>query len=341
MTQTFKKWLIISISCVLLAAILLGCYFTEQTKAKESERQTASLTQKIQPLVEQKNALQNELRALEEEHARETAGKSCVLPVFTSSKSSLCSLALPLFQNYGATGIIAFSNNLFVGDAGQISMEEYHTLIGAGWETALGDDSTIVFRGAKSTEEVLKTWTAYLDNALKKMEQLGMQAPKLYCFNQSLGELSRGVVINALRERGFEGMVLPKVDEAIVGENFEYNGFKVIGSKRIFDNGSTVSTLFAAMGGGGKVTAVSVRELTTAVTDSNFDCSTERYEKMLRSVGRTYKELTLKNFSEFKEYRKSVSSASNENSNSYEQKRLELSQKIEALEKEINQQAVQ
>lgn len=340
MTQTFKRWLTISVSCILLVAILLGCYIIEQKNTRESEQQTASLTQKIQPLVDQKNKLQSELRSLEEEHNREIAGKSCVLPLFTSSTPSLCSVALPLLQNYGATGIIAFRNNLFVDDEGQISKKEYSSLINAGWETALGDDSTIVFRGAKSVEDVFKTWTDYLDSSLEKMNQLGMQSPKLYCFSQSLGVLSKGTVVNALRDRGFEGMVLPKTDESIVGENFEYNGFKVIGAKSIFDNGSTVSSLFAAMGGGGKVAAVSVREITTAVTDSDFDCSTERYEKMLRSIGVTYKDLAVKNFSEFQEYRKSISSVG-ENNSDYEQKRQELSQKIEELEKQINQQAVQ
>ena len=60
-----KRILIIVISCLLVAGIVFGCYRIEQHKSAENDRQSASLTQKIQPLVDQKNALQAKLKKLE------------------------------------------------------------------------------------------------------------------------------------------------------------------------------------------------------------------------------------------------------------------------------------
>ena len=53
-----KRILIIVISCLLVAGIVFGCYRIEQHRSAENDRQSASLTQKIQPLANQKNALQ-------------------------------------------------------------------------------------------------------------------------------------------------------------------------------------------------------------------------------------------------------------------------------------------
>lgn len=336
-----KRILIIAASCLLVAGIIFGCYRIEQHKSAENDRQSASLTQKIQPLADQKNALQAQLRQLEANHASELAGKSCILPVFTETNSSLCSLALPLLKKYGAAGILAFSNGQLPGDGGQLTQAEYNTLTAAGWETALGDSDSIDLAKGASNDAVFKAWTAYLDQTLEKMKSRSMAQPKVYCFNQPLGELSKGAVINTLRARGFEGMILPKSDEAITSETTEYNGFFVLGFKRIFDNGSTVSSLFSALSGSGRAAAVSVRSLTAGITDSSLDCSVTRYEKMLKAAAGSYKNLTLKTFQGFKSYRAELEKAAGQSTSAYEQQRKELLQQIEALEKQMNKAAMQ
>lgn len=336
-----KRILIIVISCLLVAGIVFGCYRIEQHKSAENDRQSASLTQKIQPLANQKNALQAKLKKLEADHAAEIAGKSCIIPIFTKTDGSLCSLALPLLKKYGAVGVLAFCNGQLPGDADQLTAAQYQTLKSAGWETALGDNSSIELAKGASNDAAFKAWTTYIDETLKKMDDRKMDRPKMYYFDQPLGELSKGAVINALRARGFEGMVIPKSDEAITTENNEYNGFTVLGFKRIFDNGSTVSSLFSELSSGGRAAAVSVQSLTQEITDSNLNCSVTRYEKMLKAAAGSYKNLTLKSFSAFKNYRAELEKSANKSASAYEQQRKELLQQIAELEKQINKSAMQ
>lgn len=337
----WKRILIITLCCLAIGGIIFGCYHLERQQQAENERQSAQLAQKVQPLAERKNALQNQLRQLENEHRQALLGQSCVIPVFTSTTESLYNVAYPLLKKYGYGGVMVFQNGHYAGDPGQLTKAQYKTLLSQGFETALGDTSDIRLSENGQDNAVFKQWTAYLDAALQEMEKRGMTAPKVYYFDQKIDGVSKTEVVNALRARGFEGMFLPKSDEEILQDSTEFNGFHLIGFKRIYDNGSTVNGLFSQMNQNGIVTAVSTRELTESITDSNLDCSVTRYEKMLNAVKNTYSGLTCKSYSGFRAYRAALSASSTKENQSYEQKRKELRAEIADLESQITRQSME
>lgn len=131
MKKSTNRILMIIILC--LAACLAVIFIIDWKERRSERRRLQSAEEQMQPLEEERTAVQEQLEQLEKEYDSQTSTTGAAQILFTDLDERIYTEAVPLMDSYDFTGILALSGTHYPGAAGCMSEAQVNELIKKGW----------------------------------------------------------------------------------------------------------------------------------------------------------------------------------------------------------------
>lgn len=179
----------------LAGMIVIGVgIWKEKKKEQEWAVSNAEITERIQPFEEEKRELEKQDDAWLQRLEDTKTGKTCILLSFENMDTNLSQSIFPIMSEYGYRGTFSLRNGAVPGSQSELmSMEEFHGMIGSGWEYAFLTESP-------DNDEDGTQWEAQLDAQIAAWNSAGIGTPAGYFFESGQNSKAKE---EALKERGF------------------------------------------------------------------------------------------------------------------------------------------
>lgn len=198
MKQVKEKMGMLRVAAVVIALIGIAVIAVGIWKEKEKEQawaaNNAKITSRIQPFEAEKRELEKQDDAWLQRLEDTKKGTACVLLSFENMDTNLSQSIFPIMSEYGYRGTFALQNGAVPGTQPEwMSMEEFHGMLGAGWEYAFLTESP------EGDEDGTK-WQEQLDAQIAAWNGAGIGTPAGYFFTSGQSSKEKEAV---LKERGF------------------------------------------------------------------------------------------------------------------------------------------
>lgn len=205
-----KKILVWVVIAVLAVGVSLLFLQPDQTKTQAT---SAAESQAYSQLATQLSTLTREKNQLRSEYEKKIVGLGTLSLVFTDIDALLMDRPLPLMEQSGLTGVLAFSCTKYPGAQGCITMEKWLELKEKGWESCLYWDG----------EAPLDTC---LSDASRQLTQLGLDMPDtLYSASGALSEEQ----MDALTTHGVRTLIYTTEETDVFMAEMPVDGVWVLG----------------------------------------------------------------------------------------------------------------
>lgn len=189
---TFRVVAIV-IALIGIVAIAFGIW-KEKKKEQEWAVNNAKITSRIKPFETEKRELEKQDEEWLQRLDDTKKGKTCVLLSFDNMDTNLSQTIFPIMSEYGYRGTFALQNGAVPGSQpGLMSMEEFHGMLGTGWEYAFLTDSP------EDDEEGIK-WREQMNAQIAVWNSAGIGTPAGYFFTSRQSSKEKEAV---LKECGF------------------------------------------------------------------------------------------------------------------------------------------
>lgn len=139
--------ILVSVAVLLLVICFVIFYACEAKKNSETAEVRDEIETRISDYRREKKELTDTLRALEEEHHRETVGASRLMLVFNTLNNEFKDEIHPILKEKGIYGTICLDPEILPGVYSVISKQELESLLLDGWQTAVCFDGKKAVNG--------------------------------------------------------------------------------------------------------------------------------------------------------------------------------------------------
>lgn len=182
------KGLVCALALALLAYLLVVDYpnFQDSLEPGKAEASTAGDQEEGPPDGEAGSEAGLEQRAAElerelEELYQQTPDPQTAL-CFDQITDVIYSEVYPALEELGCTATVVFNDGWLTGDYERMTTAEFHELMDAGWEFAIGGDSELEL--PEVPEQAEEAWRQSLEEAMTQIQQRAGVTPTVYCFRE-------------------------------------------------------------------------------------------------------------------------------------------------------------
>lgn len=312
-----KKFISFVIVIALLLLTVTGCGNSDEAERLEE------ISLEMMRLNSERTELEREIELAWKEYDNTLSGGDCCFVLFFDNLTpNLMTKVYPLLGEYGYKGTVVMNDYQVPGGMGCITLEDYNTLLTAGWDFAIGTGS-VDLKSDDSVEEL----RAYLEEYERLLSADGLKLPQTFAFSKNQYDEK---YTDLLLEFGFkviryEGGSLGKYSYSI-----GRNGIYLLSTDVICADKTTMK---ADMQGAYKEKAsysAYVRYIEDVVTNEDLDCTTVKYDLMLDFLEDDCEEAKILTATELYDYKANTIAG---NSNYME----EFSERIESMESRLTE----